>query len=382
MEKIYLDYAATTPADPTVLEAMTPYFHDHFGNASSPHAFGQKAKKAIEDARYTLARFIGAQAEEIIFTSGGTESNNHAMIGAAHAQREKGNHIIVSKIEHHSVSEPVAFLEREGFQVTRIGVDKDGLVNPDDIAGAINDKTILISVMHANNEIGTIQPIVDIGKIAKQKGVVFHSDCVQTIGHIPVRVDELNVNLLSLSAHKFYGPPGVGALYIRKATKVSSFLRGGDQERGRRASTHNLPGVVGLGKAIELCQARMADEIKAQTLLREKIIKEVLNRLENVRLNGHPQKRLPNNINFSFSGIEGESLLMSLDMIGIAASMGSACTVGSMEASYVLRAIGLSEELAFGSLRVTLGRWTTSQQIKYFLEQLPTIINRLRSSSY
>jgi len=380
MERIYLDHAATTPVDRAVIEAMNPYFYERFGNASSPHTVGQKAKKAIEDARDHLAGFIGAQAEEIVFTSGGTESNNHAILSTALARRSQGNHIIVSNIEHHSVSEPIAFLEKEGFQITRIGVDQDGLVNPVDVAQAINDKTILISVMHANNEIGAIQPIAEIGKIAREKGILFHSDCVQTVGHIPVNVEGLQVDFLSLSAHKFYGPPGVGALYIRKGTNIPSFLRGGDQERGRRASTHNLPGIVGLGKAVELCQSKMTEEMNAQIVLRDKVIAEIFKRVDGVRLNGHPRKRLPNNMNFSFDDIDGESLLMSLDIAGIAASMGSACTSGSMEASYVLKAVGLSEELAFGSLRVTIGRWTTSQHINCFIEQLPSIINRLRAA--
>lgn len=378
MGKIYLDYAATTPADPAVIAAMTPFFYERFGNASSRHTFGQKAQKAIEDSRQTLAQLINASPEEIIFTSGGTESNNQAMIGVAYALRSKGNHMIISKIEHHSISEPAAFLEKEGFQIIRLDVDQHGFVNPQDVAKAITDKTILISVMHANNEVGTIQPIGEIGQIARQKGISFHSDGVQTVGHIPVDVRDLGVDLLSVSAHKFYGPPGVGALYIRKGTKISAFLRGGNQERGRRASTHNLPGIVGLGKAVELCQTHMDNEIKIQTVFRDKIIHEVLGKIAGTRLNGHHHKRLPHNVHFSFQGVDGESLLTALDMAGIAVSMGSTCTSDSKEPSAVLRAIGLSAELAFGSLRVTMGRWTRPQHIDYFIDQLPGIINRLR----
>lgn len=381
MKNIYLDYAATTPTDPEVLKAMQPYFFEKFGNASSPHAIGQEAKKAIEDARQNLADFIGAKLEEIVFTSGGTESNNHAILGVVHAMQAKGNHVITSKIEHHSVLESISHLERQGIKTTYLPVDKDGFVDPQDVSKAITDKTILISIMHANNEIGTIQPIAEIGKIAKEKGIVFHADCVQTVGHIPVNVDALNVDLLPVAAHKFYGPKGVGALYIRKGTKVSRFLLGGDQERGRRASTHNLPGIVGLGKAVKICKAQMNDEIRTQTVLRDKIINEISRRVEGAYLNGHPQKRLPNNINFSFTGVDGESLLMSLDMAGISVSMGSACTSGALEPSYVLRAIGVKDELALGSLRVTIGRWTKEEQVDYFLDHLPKTIENLRKPS-
>ena len=381
MEKIYLDYAATTPTDPDVVRAMEPFFYEKFGNASSPHAFGQEAKRAIEDARETVAHFIGAKPEEIIFTSGGTESNNHVIFGIARSMRSNGNHIIISSIEHHSVKEVVACLEKEGYKVTPIKVDRMGIVDPDDIKNAISDKTILISIMHANNEIGTIQPIAEIGKIAKENKIYFHSDGVQTIGHIPVNVHDLNVDFLSMSAHKFYGPKGVGALYLRKGTKISPYLFGGDQERGRRASTHNLAGIVGLGKAVELCRMNMAREKEVQIILRDKIISEIPKRIPDVFLNGHPANRLPNNVNFSFDAVDGESLLMSLDMVGIATSMGSACTSGALEPSYVLRAIGLSDELAFGSLRITIGRWTTQEQIDCFLNNLPQIVERLRSLS-
>jgi cysteine desulfurase len=381
MKKVYLDYAATAPCDPEVIKAMEPYFFDKFGNASSIHAYGQEAKAAIEDAREKVASFLGARPEEIVFTSGGTESDNFALEGVAYAMQKKGNHIITTAIEHHAVGEPCKFLEKQGFKVSYVGVDKYGLVSPEDIKKAITDKTILISVMHANNEIGTIQPIAEIGKIAKGKGIYFHTDAVQTVGHIPVNVDELNVGLLSLSAHKFYGPKGAGALYIRKGTRIEKFLHGGDQEKGRRASTHNTPGIVGLGKAIELCKEKMGGEEKFQSSLRDKLIKGIPDKISEVYLNGHPDERLPNNVNFSIKYIEGESILLSLDMLGIAASTGSACTSSSLEPSHVLLALGLSHEIAHGSLRITLGRWTKEEDINYLLEHLPKIVEKLRAMS-
>lgn len=381
MKRIYLDYAATTPTDPEVVKAMQPYFFEKFGNPSSIHSFGQEAKKAIEDARQTLAKFLGATLEEIVFTSGGTESNNFALFGAASALEKKGNHIITTAIEHHAVTEPAKILEKRGFQVSCVGVDKYGLVDSGDIKKAITEKTILISVMHANNEIGTVQPIAEIGKIAREKGIYFHSDAVQTVGHIPVNVDELNVNLLSLSAHKFYGPKGVGALYIRKGTRIERFLHGGDQEKLRRASTHNTAGIVGLAKAVDLCQQKMEIEEKLQIQLRDRLIKEIPQRIPEVYLNGHPAKRLPNNVNFSIKYIEGESILLNLDMLGIAASTGSACTSTSLEPSHVLLAIGLTHEIAHGSLRLTLGRWSKEEDINYLLEHLPKIVEKLRAMS-
>jgi cysteine desulfurase len=381
MKKVYLDYAATTPTDPLVSAAMQPYFFDKFGNASSLHAYGQEAKKALEDSRQTLADFIGAQPEEIVFTSGGTESDNFALLGVAYALEKKGNHIITSVIEHHAISEPAKFLEKKGFKVTYLKVDKYGLVSDDDLKKAITDKTILVSVMHANNEIGTLQPIAQLGKLVKDKGIYFHTDAVQTVGHIPLNVNALNVDLLSLSAHKFYGPKGVGALYIRKGTRLETFMRGGDQERGRRASTHNIAGIVGLACAIELCQNKMEDEIKFQSALRDRLIKEIPVRIPEVRLNGHPKQRLPNSVNFSIKYIEGESMLLSLDMLGIACSTGSACTSSSLEPSHVLLAIGLDHETAHGSLRITLGRWTSKSDIDYLLEKLPPVVQKLRAMS-
>ncbi len=381
MKRIYLDYAATTPCDPEVLKAIEPYFFDKFGNSSSIHAFGQEAKKGIEDARQGLASFLGADPSEIVFTSGGTESDNFAIMGVAHALEAKGNHIITSAIEHHAVSEPCKFLEKKGFKVTYVAVDKSGLVSPEDVKKAITDKTILISIMHANNEIGTIQPIAEIGAIAKEKSIPFHTDAVQTVGHIPVDVNQLNVDLLSLAAHKFYGPKGIGALYVRKGTRIEALLRGGDQEKGKRASTHNTTGIVGLGKAVELCREKMNDEASFQIKLRDKMIKEIPAKISDAYLNGHLTKRLPNNVNFSIKYIEGESILLNLDMLGIACSTGSACTSTSLEPSHVLLAIGLPHEIAHGSLRISLGRWTKEDDVEYLLDNLPKIVTKLRAMS-
>lgn len=381
MKRIYLDYAATTPTDPKVIEAMAPFFFQAFGNPSSLHSFGQEAKQAIETARQSLAQFLGAGPEEIIFTSGGTESDNMALFGVASALRDKGKHIITSNIEHHAVYESAKILEKQGFKLTYIPVDKQGLVNPQDVKKAINSETILISIMHANNEIGTIQPIEEIGSIVKEKGILFHTDAVQAVGHIPTNVDKLNVDLLSLSAHKFYGPKGVGALYIRKGTRIKRLLHGGDQENRRRPSTHNTTGIVGLGKAIELCGQHLYDEQKQQATLRDKLIEEIKKKIPDCILNGHRSLRLPNNVNVSFKYIEGESILLNLDMLGIAASTGSACTSSNLEASHVLLALGLSHELAHGSLRITLGRWTKEEDIDFLLGQLPPIVEKLRKMS-
>jgi len=380
-ERIYLDYAATAPCDPEVLKAMEPYFFEKYGNASSIHSYGQEAKSGIEASRKTIADFIGAKPEEIIFTSGGTESDNFVVYEVAFGSLKKGNHIITSAIEHHAVSEPCKYLEKNGFQVTYVKVDKNGLVDPQDVLKAITDKTILISVMHANNEIGTIEPIAEIGEIAREKEIYFHTDAVQTVGHIPVNVDDLKVDLLSMSGHKFYGPKGVGALYVRRGTRIEPLLRGGGQEKGRRASTYNTPGIVGMGKAIELCRAKMADEAKFQSGLRDKLIKELPKAIPEIYLNGHPTQRLPNNVNFSIKYIEGESILLNLDMLGIAASTGSACTSESLEPSHVLLAIGLPHEIAHGSLRVSMGRWTKAEDIDYLLEQLPPVVAKLRAMS-
>jgi cysteine desulfurase len=379
MERIYFDHASTTPVDPAVVAAMTPYFTEQFGNVSSPHAFGRSAHKALEDARGILAKFIGAQSEEIVFNSGATEANNHAIIGIARAQKNKRKHFIVSSIEHHSVLETVEYLKNEeGCDVTCLKVDHDGLVDPQDVENAVTDQTILIAVMLANNEIGSIQPISEIGAIAHKRHIPFLVDAVQAVGHIPVDVNDLYADLLSLSAHKFYGPKGAGALYIRKGTRLSSFLLGGGQEQGRRSSTQNVAGAVGLAKAVELCGQKMSDEIVFQTKLRDKLLDDVPRMIKGVKVNGHLSQRLPNNAHFSFERLQSESLLLSLDMSNIAASMGSACASGAMEPSHVLRAIGLSDELSYGALRVTLGRWNTEEQVDYLLEKLPALVTSLR----
>lgn len=378
MKKIYFDYASTAPVDPEVVKAMEPYFFEKFGNPSSPHSVGRESQKDLENARQTTAEFLGAKPEEIVFTSGGSESNNHAILGIARSLKERGNHLILSKIEHHSVLEPALSLQKEGFKITRVPVDPEGIVNPDDIKKAITDKTILIALIYASNEIGTIQDVAAVAKIAREAGIYFHVDSVQAVGHVPVNVNEIGCATLSLAAHKFYGPKGAGALYIRQGTRIANYLLGGDQERGRRASTQNVAGAVGLARAVELCKERMDEEMKTQTSLRNKLIAEIPRRIENCFLNGHPTQRLPNNAHFSFASLSGESLLMSLDMVGIAASMGSACTAGSLEPSHVLKAIGLSDELALAALRISIGRWTTVEEIDCFLEQLPPIVERLR----
>ena len=381
MRRIYLDYAATTPTHPEVVKAMLPYFTDVFGNASSIYSYGQEAKGVIEEARVKVADLIGARGEEIVFTSGGTEADNFALKGVAFANETKGNHIITSSIEHHAVIETCKFLERRGFRVTYLPVDEYGLVDPGDVKKAITDKTILISVMQANNEMGTIEPIAEIGRIAREAGIYFHTDAVQMVGHIPVDVNELEVDLLAMSAHKLYGPKGVGALYIRKGTKLIPFMHGGDQERRRRASTENVPGIVGLGKAIELIQQDMGEEAERLTYLRDRLIKGLLERIDHTRLNGHPLKRLPNNVNVSVDYVEGESMLLNLDLEGICASTGSACSSASLEPSHVLLALGLSPEQAHGSLRFSLGKWTRDEEIERVLEVLPRVIAKLRAMS-
>ena len=381
MKRVYLDYAATTPTHPAVVTAMLPYMNDTFGNPSSIHSFGQEAKEAIEEARETIAALIGAKNDEIVFTSGGTESDNFAIKGAAYANEHRGNHIVASSIEHHAVMEPLKFLEQRGFHVTYLAVDQYGMVDPQDVRKAVSEKTILISVMHANNEIGTIEPIAEIGRIAKEMEIYFHTDAVQTVGHIPTNVNELGADLLAMSAHKLYGPKGVGALYIRKGTKVAPFMHGGEQERRRRASTENVPGIVGFGKAVEISQNEMGAEVERLTLLRDRLIEGLLEHVDCMRLNGHPRKRLPNNVNVSVQFVEGESMLLNLDIEGIAASTGSACSSSSLAPSHVLLALGLSHEEAHGSLRFTLGRETTEEQIERVLEVLPPIVAKLRSMS-
>jgi len=381
MRRIYLDHAATTPTHPEVVKAMLPYFTDAFGNPSSIYSYGLEAKGAIEEARTKVAELIGARSEEIIFTSGGTEADNFALKGVAYANEHKGNHIITTPIEHHAVMEACKFLERRGFRITYLSVDEYGLVDPQDVKKAITDKTILISVMHASNEIGTIEPISEIGKIAKEAGVYFHTDAVQAVGHIPVNVDELKVDLLSISAHKLYGPKGAGALYIRKGTRSVSLIHGGEQEKRRRAGTENVPAIVGLGKAVELAGQTMNREVERLSYLRDKLIEGLVERIDNIRLNGHPRKRLPNNVNISIDFVEGESMLLNLDLEGICASTGSACSSSSLEPSHVLLALGLPAEQAHGSLRFTLGRENTEADVERVLEVLPGIVAGLRTMS-
>lgn len=379
--RIYMDHAATTYTKKEVLNEMFPFFTEYFGNPSSIHKFGREAKKHVDEARDKVAKAIGALPEEIYFTAGGSEADNWAIKGAAYANKSKGNHIITTAIEHHALLHTCEYLEKDGFKVTYLPVDEYGMVSVEDVEKAITDKTILISVMYANNEIGTIEPITEIGKLARERGIYFHTDAVQAIGSVPINVKEQNIDMLSLSGHKFYGPKGIGALYIRKGVKMYSFVHGGAQERGRRAGTENVPGIVGLGKAIELAVNGLPEHSARISALRDKLIKGVLEKIPYSRLNGHPQKRLPGNTNFCFQYIEGESLLLNLDMKGIAASSGSACTSGSLDPSHVLLAIGLPHEIAHGSLRLTLGDANTEEDIDYVLEILPEIVDRLRQMS-
>lgn len=377
-----MDHAATTPTNVEVVKAMEPYFSLKFGNPNSIHSFGQEAREAVEEAREKVAHLIGANPSEIVFTAGGTEADNYAIKGIAWANRKKGNHIITSKIEHHAVLHSCQFLEKQGFEVTYLPVDKYGLVDPEDVKKAITDKTILVTIMHANNEIGTIEPIKEIGKVLKDVGAYFHTDSVQTTGHIPIDVDDLGVDMVSMSGHKFNGPNGVGALYLRKGTKIINLIDGGAQEKNRRAGTENVAGIVGLGKAAELAEERLNQGKEKKIIrLRDKLIKGITGKIENVRLNGHPANRLSGNANFCFEFIEGESMLLSLDMEGVAASSGSACTSGSLTASHVLLAIGLPPEIAHGSLRLTLGEDNTEEEIDYVIDILPGIIEKLRALS-
>lgn len=381
MRRVYLDHSATTPVRPEVLEEMLPYLKGEFGNPSTLYSWGREAKRAIEEARARVAALIGAQPEEIVFTSGGTEADNMALIGAAYANQKKGRHIITSSIEHHAVLDTAQYLQRQGFKVTFLPVTPEGLVRVEDVEEAITDETILISIMHVNNEVGTIQPIQEIGKLARERGIIFHTDAVQSVGKIPVNVEELNVDLLSASAHKIYGPKGVGCLYIRKGTRIQPLLHGGGQERKRRAGTENVPGIVGFGKAAELAGQELESEARRLKALRDKLIDGVLERIDYVQLNGDRERRSPINANFSFKYVEGESILLSLDMKGIAASSGSACTSGSLDPSHVLLAMGIPHEVAHGSVRMTLGRDNTEEDIDYVLEVLPEIIERLRAMS-
>lgn len=380
-QTIYMDNAATTPVKKEVLNEMIPMFKDNFGNPSTIYQTGKTAREKVEIARKQVAKALGSETNEIFFTSCGTESDNWAIKGAALEGLKNGkNHIITSKIEHHAVLHTTEFLEKHGFEVTYLNVDKNGLINPKDVKNAITDKTCLVSIMYANNEIGTVQPIVEIGEICREKNVVFHTDAVQAIGHIPINVKTQNIDLLSLSAHKFGGPKGTGALFIKKGVKIANFMHGGAQESKKRAGTENTAGIVGLGKAIEIACTDIETKSSKLAKKRDKLITELL-KITHSRLNGDAVKRLPGNVNISFEGIEGESLLLFLDMAGICASSGSACTSGSLDPSHVLLAIGLPHEIAHGSLRLSMSEENTDEEINYVIEQVSKIVERLRSMS-
>jgi cysteine desulfurase len=382
MSKIYFDHSATTPVHPDVAEEMFRYVTGIFGNPSSIHSFGREAKKAVEEARCKVAESIGASKEEIVFTSGGTESDHLAIKGAVYANRKKGDHIITSAVEHHAVLDTCKALEKEGFELTVLPVDSYGMVSPQEVAKAIKDNTTLITVMHANNEVGTIQPISEIGEIARERGVLFHTDAVQSMGKIPVNVDDLKVDLLSVSGHKIYAPKGVGALYIRRGISWRPYNFGGGQERKHRPGTENVPGIAALGKAAELAVKDLGEENIRLTILRDKLIKEILGKIDHVQLAGHPSIRLPNNVNFVFEFVDGGSMLLNLDMQGVAASSGSACSSGSVNASHVLLAMGIPHQIAHGSLRLTLGRSNTEKDVDEFINIMPQIIERLRPKAH
>jgi len=364
-----------------VVEAMLPYYREKWGNPSSLHASGREAADGMENARAEVAKLLGAYPEEIVFTGSGTEADNQALIGTSIAQEKKGDHIVTSVIEHHAILHTAQFLEKRGLRATYVPVDTAGLVDPEAVRAAITDKTILVSIMHANNEIGTMQPIKEIGAICKERGVLFHTDAVQTVGHVPIDVREMNIDLLSLSAHKFYGPKGVGALFVRKGVRIAPLIHGGGHERGRRSSTENVPGIVGLGEACRLAGQDLDWEIEHSSTLRDHLIKGVLARVPDSLLTGHPTKRLPNNASFCARYIEGESMLLNLDFEQIYASSGSACTSGSLEASHVLLAIGLPHDVAHGSLRLSVGRGNTLGDVARFLEVFPPIVEKLRAMS-
>ena len=381
MNTYYFDNGATTKVKSEVVEEMMPYFSEHYGNPSSVYGFSGESKKAISHAREVIAESLGVKANEIYFTAGGSESDNWAIKATAEAYQDKGRHIITSKIEHHAVLHTCQYLESRGFEITYLDVDENGLVSPEQVEKAIRPDTILISIMFANNEIGTIEPIQEIGKIAKAHGVLFHTDAVQAYGHVPINADELSIDMLSASGHKFNGPKGIGFLYIRKGVKSRSFIHGGAQERKRRAGTENVPGIVGMGKAAEIAMATMEERIKKETKMRNYLMEKVMSAVPYTRINGDRVKRLPNNVNFAFQFIEGESLLIMLDMEGICGSSGSACTSGSLDPSHVLLAIGLPHEIAHGSLRLTLSEENTMEEMDYAAEKIQKIVERLRSMS-
>lgn len=380
-KNIYMDNAATTPVKKEVLDEMIPFFTERYGNPSSIYSLANISKKAVEDSREKIGKAIGGNQRGIYFTGSGSEADNWAIKGIAYANRDKGNHIITTKIEHHAVLHTCQYLETKGFEVTYLDVDEYGLIDLKDLKDAITEKTILVSVMFANNEIGTIQPIKEIGKIAKEKNIYFHTDAVQVIGHVEIDVNELNIDLLSMAGHKFYGPKGIGALYIRQGTKIDSLISGGGQERNKRAGTENVPAIVGMGKAIELAYENFEERNENLRQLRDYLIEKVKSNIDYIKLNGHPTKRLSNNVNISFKFIEGESLLLSLDIVGVAASSGSACTSGTLDPSHVLLAIGLPHEIAHGSLRLTLGDFNTKEEIDYIVDKLVGIVDRLRQMS-
>jgi cysteine desulfurase len=378
---IYMDHAATTYVKPQVLEEMLPFFTNNFGNPSSLYSLGRKTRSAIDIARERAAKAIGANMDEIFFTAGGSEADNWALKGIAYANRNKGNHIITTEIEHHAILHTCEYLEKQGFRVTYLSVDENGLINLEELKNSITDETILISIMFANNEIGTIQPIEEISRIAHERGVLFHTDAVQAIGNVKVDVKEMGIDLLSLAAHKFYGPKGVGALYIKKGTKIDNLVHGGGQEKKKRAGTENIPGIVGLGKAIELATENLEEHNAKIEAMRDRLLNGIMERIPETKLNGHRERRLPGNLNVSFRFIEGEGLLLLLDQHGICASTGSACSSGSLDPSHVLLAIGLPHEIAHGSLRLSVGDLNTEEDVDYVLEALPKIVQRLREMS-
>ncbi len=380
MRKIYLDYAATTPVDPRVLKAMKPYFSEDFGNASSLYSMGQQARLAMENSRKRIAKIINSEPEEIVFTSGGTESDNLALVGVAMANKKKGNHIITSKIEHKAVMETCEFLEKQGFQITYLDVDKYGIIDLEQLKKSIKKETILVSVMHANNEIGTLEPIEEVGKICREKDIYFHTDAVQSFCKIPIDVKKMKIDMLSASSHKIYGPKGVGLLYVRTGVKIEPLLHGGGHESGRRSGTENVAGIVGFAKACEIANKGMTKEAKRLSRMRNKLVKGLL-KVPNSYINGHPEKRLPGNTNFRFDFIEGEALILKLDIVGIEASTGSACSSKDLKASHVLISIGLSPKQAHGSLRITMGRYTKEKDIDYVLKNVPEVVSELREIS-
>lgn len=379
--RIYMDNAATTPVRDEVFEAILPYFKEYYGNASSVYAIAKESKKALENARAQVAALIGANPDEVYFTAGGSESDNMALRGVVNASNKEKKHIITTKIEHHAILHTAEYLEKKGVDVTYLEVDEYGKISLEDLEQAIRPETVLISVMFANNEIGTIQPVKEIGEIARKHGVLFHTDAVQAAGHVPINVDEMHIDLLSMSGHKLGAPKGIGAIYIRKGSRVAPLIFGGAQEKKQRAGTENIPGIVGMGKAAEIAKAEMEEATKKLVHLRDKLISGILESIPHSRLNGHPTDRLPGNSNISFEFIEGESLLLLLDALGIAASSGSACTSGSLDPSHVLMAIGLPHEIAHGSLRLTLDHQNTEEEVDFVLEKLPAIVQRLRDMS-